>query len=174
MPIGYDPQTWQNENLDSALEATRLNYLEAAMEATWKAHGAAASRSTAVSTNSGGFWTPIQMNTELYDTDGMFTATSSRITCVAKGIYQCAAHAGFHNTSSVGARGLKLAVNNLTSYAISVIPCPTDGSGPNLSVAFPILLNVGDYVEAQTYQTSLGALNVVSAQLGVVLLGLVD
>lgn len=103
--------------------------------------------------------TALTFNSERADTDTIHdTATNnSRLTCKTAGVYQISAHVGYASNTT-GYRVLQLTVNGTTTIASEVVT-PVTGVPTRLTVTSLYALAVNDYVEAQAFQTSGGALN---------------
>lgn len=102
--------------------------------------------------------TNIQFDTEVFDQGDLFKSTANtRLTIGVPGVYNVAGYAEFV-VNAVGDRVLKILKNGATAVAASG-PTPT---GPNarVSVAAPMRLAAGDYLQLEVRQTSGGDLDV--------------
>lgn len=107
-------------------------------------------------------WTSLNFNTDVFDADDMHNVTTNntRILCKSKGIYIISGNVSF-GANNIGDRMLRFIVNGVNiGQSDNVTPT---ASGINISFSHIYNLNVGDYIELQAYQTSGGALEVVSA-----------
>jgi hypothetical protein len=114
--------------------------------------------SPTIATGSTGF-TTLSIDTEIYDTEGGHSPSTnpSRYTAVYAGLYKVT-YSVSYGVNSTGSRAARITVNGAQPSAPgSVIQSPTPttvswvGAG-----SFEVFLNVGDYVELGTFQTSGG------------------
>lgn len=102
----------------------------------------------------------VAMNSERIDNDGCHdnSTNNSRITIQTPGIYQISAQIGFA-ANTTGVRYAYINLNGSTTIGFATSPALSTG-GVNVPVSRPYRLGFGDYVQAQAYQNSGGALNV--------------
>jgi hypothetical protein len=101
----------------------------------------------------------VAMNSERVDNDGCHdnTTNNSRITIQTPGVYQLTAQIGYV-ANATGLRYGYINLNGSTTIGLSTAPALSTG-GVTVPVSRPYRLGYGDYVQAQAYQTSGGALN---------------
>lgn len=115
-----------------------------------------------------GAWTAVSLDTSQIDSYGGHSnvTNSSRYTAQVAGWYTCCGVSEMATNAS-GDRAVRLQVNGTAVKGAAALVGPYSGNG----VALPtptrdVYLNVGDYVEVATFQTSGGALSTaVSADL---------
>jgi hypothetical protein len=119
--------------------------------------GVRATRTAALSINDSTD-TALQLDSEVYDTDGMFTVNDDFITIQRSGIYIISACARF-SPNATGMRRISVAVGGTPIAAQG-----TDNIGatdkPMLSLVTAAYLGKEDSVAFKVYQTSGGALNI--------------
>ena len=112
-----------------------------------------------------GVWTPLALNSELWDNDTChdLVTNNSRLTCHTAGTYSVKANVLFA-ANATGIRGLMVRVNaggnpvNGTCIA-EIIQNATSASYTGMALDTDYVLAVGDYVELFAYQSSGGNLN---------------
>jgi hypothetical protein len=121
--------------------------------------------STAQAFATGTSYSPLNLDAEVYDSEGGHSTTtnSSRYTVQVPGLYRITAQSAFAVNSS-GARAVAIGVNGTASKACQGAPPPSN-SWSN-QVTWETYLNVGDFVEAMTWQNSGGALSTVTGGMG--------
>jgi hypothetical protein len=94
-----------------------------------------------------------------YDTEGMWGrgGSTTRITCITTGIYLVTASITWA-ANATGYRICALLKNGTVQYAGSLIPVSSGTFGTWQTIAWPITMNAGDYVENLIQQASGGAL----------------
>lgn len=109
--------------------------------------------------------TALTFNTERFDTDGIHSTTSntSRLTCRTAGVYHMDAHVEFASNST-GERQLLLKLNG-TTFIAADSRAAINGNPTKASIPTTYQLVVGDYVEVFVFQSSGGALNVLTGDL---------
>lgn len=108
-------------------------------------------------------WTVLPLNSERYDTDSIhnLVIANQRLTCKTPGKYDISATV-FFDTNNVGDRRLEIIYNNITPIAGIGLKAITAGyTGCAFSTVYNLALN--DYLHVRVYQSSGGALNVISA-----------
>lgn len=106
-------------------------------------------------------FTAATLDTEIFDTDGGHSTTTntSRYTVQVAGKYRFEA-AGVFTGNATGIRAVKLVVNGAASGVITSerVVAAINGFDTPVTTSATIQLAVGDYVEAQIYQSSGGNL----------------
>jgi hypothetical protein len=100
-----------------------------------------------------------------HDPNGAIHSTvtnNSRMTCRTTGLYHIGATVEFA-ANATGYRLLQILHNGTLVIAIQTAQAITNGDPTRLTISTVYPLSATDYVEVQAYQTSGGALNVVSA-----------
>lgn len=102
----------------------------------------------------------LAMNSERVDNDGCHdnSTNNSRITIQTPGVYQLTAQVGYA-ANATGVRYGYLNLNGTTTIGFTTTPALSVG-GVTVPVTRPYRLAFGDYVQAQAYQNSGGALNI--------------
>lgn len=107
-------------------------------------------------------FTTLNANSEQFDNDGMHSTVSntSRLTAVTAGRFLIAITIAFQ-ASTTGSRALAWRLNGAGSdFQRAAVPAATAGVETVLSTCFPLVLGVGDFIEARAWQNSGGNLNV--------------
>jgi hypothetical protein len=119
-----------------------------------------AASSVPVATTSGQ-WTPIPMNSESQDDDGMHSVVSntSRFYVMVTGVHRMHGFVQFA-ANGAGRRGVAIVANGATFLGDQLLPRPTDVVGVVLEVFVELPLVMGDYVELWGLQESGGPLNI--------------
>lgn len=109
------------------------------------------SLTTAVNTN-------VTFDTEVVDTDNMFTSPSANITIQRPGLYEIQTCAIFASSSAGAIRALHIDVNGNHTYSMNAGPNSSGATSLNVGGVLP--LNQGDVINQVCFQNSGGALNV--------------
>lgn len=118
-------------------------------------------RQTGAQSISNATFTAFTFGAEDIDSDNMHSTSvnTSRITAVHPGWYRYGG-GGSLATNATGLRGLFWFVNGSVLNASGVLLPAVSGNSTRLAARSDLVyLNVGDYLELQTYQTSGGSLN---------------
>lgn len=109
-----------------------------------------------------GTWTPIQFDTERWDTDNIYDSTTNPtyLTCRTAGKYLVAFTSGF-TANVTNVRGWGFRVNGSVFHGISMSNALTGTNDHHGGTTVVLDLAVGDYVECIVIQWSGGALNVI-------------
>lgn len=103
----------------------------------------------------------LTLDTEVYDSDGGHSTVTntSRYTAQVAGTYSLSGSCGYAGTAG-GNRSTRLAVNGVgvQGSQVAAAPTTTANSWYGIATAFAVL-NVGDFVEVQTWQNSGAAIN---------------
>lgn len=101
--------------------------------------------------------TAISFDTEVADTDGMFAATDTKITCVTPGVYLVNAQTSWSLAATVTTRMVTaIRLNGTTTIADDErVSSTTEGEQQNISCVIPMV--AGDYVEIVVFQTNAAA-----------------
>lgn len=103
----------------------------------------------------------LTLDTEVYDSDGGHSTTTntSRYTVQVAGTYYISGSCGYPGTAG-GNRSTRIAVNGSPAQGSQVADAPTTtaNSWYGIATCFAVL-NVGDYVEVQTWQNSGGGIS---------------
>jgi len=105
-------------------------------------------------------WTSLALNSERYDTDSIHDTdtNNSRLTCKTAGKYSIVGSAMFVSNAT-GLRGIRIYLNNSTIIAKLYIQAINGDTTP-MAISTIYDLDVDDYVELQSIQTSGGDLAV--------------
>lgn len=105
--------------------------------------------------------TPVDFDTEGFDTDGYATITDpSRLTAPSDGLYGFGATV-FFAANATGFRRVKIRKNGTETIASQAVMAITTGSEPTeVTISFEAALEETDYIEVIAYQNSGGDLNV--------------
>lgn len=104
-------------------------------------------------------YTTLAFNSERFDTDGIHdtVANNSRLTCQTAGIYLIVLQVRFA-ANTTGHRQIGIKLNDASFIAMSIVAPASVMTVMTLPTVYR--LSQGDYIEAQVYQDSGGALNV--------------
>jgi hypothetical protein len=106
-------------------------------------------------------WVSLTIDTEDFDSDNghSTTTSSSHYTVQVPGTYLVVGSVGYA-VNVTGARAVRIAVNGLPVPGTFVkTPAAPAGNSHGLVTSCHIVVDVGDFIEAQTHQTSGAALN---------------
>jgi hypothetical protein len=106
----------------------------------------------------------LTFNSERWDSDEIHSTSSNtgRLTCNTAGLYLITGHIEFA-ANATGNRGARIRLGGSTNIASALRPAATGGDISDVSVAVTYRLAETEYVELLSYQSSGGALNVLSS-----------
>lgn len=154
------PRTW---NVDDVVVSSYMNAVRDALIflANPPICNAVQATSQTIGTGTGSNWQSLSQDSTAADPYGMHsnTTNNSRAVSQAAGYYLCFGAACFASNAT-GWRGARVAKNG-SAISGGAAEIGTNGSGVTAMGSPSVItyLNVGDYVEAQGYQTSGGNLN---------------
>ena len=118
--------------------------------------------------------TVVLFDGSVWDNDAMtaLTVDPTKITCITPGVYAINLSAGFADNST-GIRYVRIALNGASVPGGNTIPAASV-SGTYMSTSSIYNLAAGDYIQAEVYQSSTGALALNNARLTVQRISSVD